>query len=71
MKHPPLSQKNHFRRQVYLLTCWQEREDVAESAFWRFSLETPRSGKHQLFTMLKEVMASIELDLQHNALADD
>jgi hypothetical protein len=52
------------RYQTYLLTCWQERDEIAGTVTWRFKLETPRSGERRMFTRLKEVMEAIEMELK-------
>lgn len=64
MKPPPLSQKRALRRQVYVLTCWQERDGLAGRVFWRFNLETLDTSGRRLFTTLQEVMDAIETELQ-------
>jgi len=57
------------RYQTYLVTCWQERDEVMGTAVWRFRLETPRSGQRRIFTTLEEVMSVIETELhQKNIL---
>ena len=53
---------------TYLVTCWQERDEVAGTAVWRFRLETPRTGRRRIFTTLEEVMFIIETELHRNAL---
>jgi hypothetical protein len=50
--------------QTYLLTCWQERDEVAKTAVWRFRLETPRSSQRRAFNKLAEVMSPIETELE-------
>jgi hypothetical protein len=52
------------RYQTYLLTCWQERDEVAGTVTWRFKLETPRSGRWRLFMTLNEVIETIETELK-------
>jgi hypothetical protein len=54
------------RYETYLLTCWQERDEVAGTVTWRFKLETPRSGQRRLFKTLKEVIETIERELDNN-----
>ena len=51
------------RYHTYLLTCWQERDEVAGTVTWRFKLETPRSGRRRIFKTFKEVMETIEMEL--------
>lgn len=51
------------RYQTYLITCWQERDEIAATTTWRFRLETPRSGHRRIFTTLEEVMTAIEIEL--------
>ena len=51
------------RYQTYLVTCWQERDEVKGTAVWRFRLETPRSSQRRVFTTLEEVMSIIETEL--------
>lgn len=53
-----------MRRQIYLLTCWQERDEPAGKVTWRFNLETPGAGKRRLFANLQDVMAVIERELE-------
>jgi hypothetical protein len=50
---------------TYLVTCWQERDEVRRTAVWRFRLETPRNGRRRIFTTLEEVMSIIEMELQN------
>jgi hypothetical protein len=56
-------QAPHYR--TYLVTCWQERDEVRRTAVWRFRLETPRNGRRRIFTTLEEVMSIIEMELQN------
>jgi hypothetical protein len=58
------------RYETYLLTCWQERDEVAGTVTWRFRLETPRSGKRRLFKALKEVVAMIEMELDSDVMSE-
>ncbi len=51
------------RYQTYLITCWQERDEIAATTTWRFRLETPRSGQHWIYTTLEEVMTAIQIEL--------
>jgi hypothetical protein len=51
------------RYQTYLVTCWQERDEVVGTAVWRFRLETPRDGRRRIFTTLEEVISIIETEL--------
>jgi hypothetical protein len=59
----PAQQNNAPRYDTYLLTCWQERDEAVGTVMWRFKLETPRSGQWRLFKTLKEVMETIEMNL--------
>lgn len=52
------------RYQTYLVTCWQERDEVMETAVWHFHLERPRSGCRRIFNTLEEVMSIVEKELQ-------
>ncbi len=67
MKHQPAKQKNATRRRTYLLTCWQERDELAGRVTWRFNLETPGEAKRRLFANLQDVMTEIERELQRAA----
>jgi hypothetical protein len=58
------------RYQTYLLTCWQERDEVAGRVTWRFKLETPRSGSRRLFATLKEAMETIEREIESDAYTE-
>lgn len=58
---PPI--KGTPRYQTYLVTCWQERDEVMGTAVWRFRLETARSGRRHIFATLEEVMSVIETEL--------
>ena len=49
---------------TYLVTCWRERDEVQQTAVWRFRLETVRNGRRRIFTTLEEVMSIIETELQ-------
>lgn len=64
MKQPSTKQESIVRYQTYLLTCWQERDEVAGTVAWRFKLETPQSGSRRLFVTLKEAMEMIEKELE-------
>ena len=64
MKRPPARGDKAPRYQTYLLTCWQERDEVGGTVTWRFSLETPQSGRRRLFVTLKEVVETIEKELE-------
>jgi hypothetical protein len=61
---PPARRDQAPRYQTYLLTCWQERDEVAGTVTWRFKLETPRSGSRRLFVTLKAVLEAIEKELE-------
>jgi hypothetical protein len=49
--------------QIYVITCWQEREDRTEGGSWVFILEASRSGERRRFTTLEEVKIAIETEL--------
>lgn len=66
MKNQPAKQGNAMRRRIYLLTCWQERDELAGRVTWRFNLETPGVGKRRLFANLQDVMAEIEMELHRD-----
>ena len=66
MKHQSANQENAIRRRIYLLTCWQERDELAGRVTWRFNLETPGAGKRRLFANLQDVMAEIEMELHRD-----
>jgi hypothetical protein len=59
----PARQNSASRYDTYLLTCWQEQDEIAGTTIWRFKLETARPGQRRLFLTLKEVMAAIETEL--------
>jgi hypothetical protein len=61
---PPDRDNKAPRYETYLLTCWQERDEVARTVTWRYSLETPQSGRRRLFVTLKEVVETIEMELE-------
>ena len=63
MEQTPARQDRAPRYHTYLLTCWQERDEVAGTVTWRFKLETPRSGRRCIFKTFKEVMETIEMEL--------
>ncbi|HEY5729797.1 MAG TPA: hypothetical protein VIS72_07075 [Anaerolineales bacterium] len=65
MKPGSVGQNNSLRRKVYLLTCWQERDDSFGLATWRYRLEALGYDQHYLFRTLKEVMSKIENELDH------
>ena len=58
---PSAGETPHYR--TYLVTCWQERDEVMGVVVWRFRLETPRSSRRRIFTTLEEVMSIIETEL--------
>jgi len=51
------------RYQIYVITCWQERDGTAEQRSWIFILEVSRSGERRRFTTLEEVKIAIETEL--------
>jgi hypothetical protein len=60
VKSPP-------RYSVYLLRCWQERDNSNDvSATWRFSLEDSRTGKRQGFADLESLMQYLNKALQED-----
>ena len=63
MDERPSEEAPHYR--TYLVTCWLERDEVRQTAVWRFRLETVRNGRRRIFTTLEEVMSIIETEL-HN-----
>lgn len=63
MNPGPDDQKRYLRRQVYLLTCWQERDSSFGLVTWRYRLEAPGYDQHYLFRTLTEVMSKIENEL--------
>ena len=65
MELPPDSGDKAPRYQTYLLTCWQERDEVAGTVAWRFKLETSHYGSRRLFMTLKEVMDTIEKEVEN------
>lgn len=64
MERPPVRGDQAPRYQTFLLTCWQERDEVAGTVTWRFKVETPQSGSQRLFVTLKEAMEAIEEGLE-------
>lgn len=62
MSGSPSAQGTHQYR-TYLVTCWQDRDEVKGTAVWRFRLETPQYGRRRIFTTLEEVMSVIETEL--------
>lgn len=58
---PPDKGTPHY--QTYLVSCWQERDEVTGTTVWRYRLEKPRSGHRRIFTTLEEVMSIIEKEL--------
>jgi hypothetical protein len=63
VEQPPARGDQAPRYQTFLLTCWQERDEVVGTVTWRFKLETPQSGSRRLFVTLKEAMEMIEKEL--------
>jgi hypothetical protein len=68
MKQNPESQESR-RRRVYLLTCWQERDELAGTVGWRFRLESPQTGRHRIFASLEDTMKAIETEILPGALS--
>lgn len=64
MDQPPARGDKASRYQTYLLTCWQERDEVAGTVTWRFKLEMPASGWRRLFVSLHAVLEAIEKELE-------
>ena len=64
MKPGPDDQKSTLRRQVYLLTCWQERDSSFGLVTWRYRLEAPGYDQHYLFRNLTEVVSKIKNELE-------
>lgn len=59
------------RYRTYLLTCWQERDEVAHTATWRFGLETPGINRRRVFSTLKDAMNWIESELHPKTRIDE
>ncbi len=60
VKSPP-------RYSVYLLRCWQERDNSIDvPATWRFSLEDSRTGKRQGFADLESLTKYLTEALQED-----
>ena len=59
------------RYRTYLLTCWQERDEVAGTVTWRFGLETPGDNRRRAFSTLKDGMTWIESELHHETRIDE
>ena len=59
----PDSERAH-RRQIYLLTCWQEQSQDPQTTHWRFKLETPGPKQKRLFESLGEILEAIEEELK-------
>jgi len=53
-----------MRYQTFLLSCWQEQDDVAKKTSLRFRVEIPKTGEHHLSTSLKDVMSIIETEIR-------
>lgn len=70
MEETPVGRARAPRYDTYLLTCWQERDEVARTVTWRFKLETPRSGRRRLFKTLQEVMTTIEMELDSDVVSE-
>ncbi len=51
------------RYQTYVITCWQERDAMAEHRSWIFILEVSRSGERRRLITLEEVKIAIEAEL--------
>jgi hypothetical protein len=66
MKKLPPNCEPALQRQVYLLTCWREQNDEAQTMNWRFKLETPGPSQRRLFKTLGEVMKTIEAELRRD-----
>ncbi len=64
MERPSFRGDQAPRYQTFLLTCWQERDEVTGTVTWRFKLETPQFGSRRLFLTLKEAMEAIEEELE-------
>lgn len=64
MEQPPARSDKAPRYRTFLLTCWQERDEVAGTVTWRFRLETPQSHSRRLFVTLKEAIELIEQELK-------
>ena len=59
------------RYRSYLLTCWQERDEVADTVMWRFRLETPGINQRRVFSTLKDAMTWIENELHPETRIDE
>jgi hypothetical protein len=71
VERPPARGDKAPHYQTFLLTCWQEEDEVAGTVTWRFKLETPRSGSRRLFGTLKEALEIIEKELKGHAQSED
>jgi hypothetical protein len=66
----PAGKGQSARYRTYLLTCWQELDEVTGTVTWRFKLEAPRSGWWRLFLTLKGVMVAIETELHDEVVSE-
>jgi hypothetical protein len=56
--------RNPPRSYTYVLTLWEEREQVADSpAVWRFRLEDPRTGKRLGFSTLEGLLDALRREV--------
>jgi hypothetical protein len=55
------SREMHY--QTFLVSCWQEHDEVFDKTSLRFRVEIPKTGEHHLSTSLKDVMSIIETEL--------
>ena len=56
---------NPPRYRSYLITLWEERSsDPNVPCIWRFVLENPRTGERKGFASLKDLMATLEREME-------
>jgi uncharacterized membrane protein len=59
-----ISREMHY--QTFLVSCWQEHNEVTEKTSLRFRVEIPKSGEYHLCMSIKDVIAIIEVEIHKN-----
>ena len=58
--------RREMNYQTFLVSCWQEYDEVTDKTSLRFRVEIPKTGEHHLSMSIKDVIAIIEIEIQKN-----
>ena len=55
------SREMHY--QTFLVSGWQEHDDITGKTSLRFRVEIPKTGEHHLSTSIKDVISIIQIEI--------